>query len=115
MKTAAILKMEKPKTPTELRRFLGMVNQLSKFSPYIATVMKPLREILSTKKSWCWGNFQEQAFAKVKSELIKPTVLALYDPAELKICADVSPMDWGLCSYNNIPNNGDQWLTHPEL
>ena len=31
-KTAVILQMEKPKTMTELRRFMGMVNQLGKFS-----------------------------------------------------------------------------------
>ena len=35
---------------SELRRFLGMVNQLSKFSPELAEKSKPLRELLSTKK-----------------------------------------------------------------
>ena len=32
-KTAAINKMASPKSTTELRRFMGMVNQLGKFSP----------------------------------------------------------------------------------
>ena len=35
-KTAAINEMETPQTPTELRRFMGMVNQLGKFTPHIA-------------------------------------------------------------------------------
>ena len=35
-KTAAIEQMETPKSVTELRRFLGMVNQLGKFSLNIA-------------------------------------------------------------------------------
>ena len=48
-KTNAILMMVKPKTPTELRRFLGMVNKLSKFTPNIASLTKPLQEFLSTK------------------------------------------------------------------
>ena len=34
-KTAAISKMASPKSTTELRRFMGMVNQLGKFSPGI--------------------------------------------------------------------------------
>ena len=32
-KTSAVLEMAKPTTVTELRRFMGMVNQLGKFSP----------------------------------------------------------------------------------
>ena len=43
-KTAAIDQMEPPKTVTELRRFLCMVNQLGKFSPHIAKLSKPLRD-----------------------------------------------------------------------
>ena len=35
-KTAATSKMALPKSTTELRRFMGMVNQLGKFSPRIA-------------------------------------------------------------------------------
>ena len=53
---------------------------------------------------------QEQAFAKVKSELTKPTVVALYDPAvKTKICADMLSYGIGaVLSYNSIHNSGDQ-------
>ena len=39
---------------SELRRFLGMVNQLSKFSSELAEKSKTLRELLSTKNEWTW-------------------------------------------------------------
>ena len=51
--------------------------------------MKPLRELLSTKKTWCWSHFQDEAFDKVKAELAKPSILALYCPnANTKISSD---------------------------
>ena len=79
-KTSAILRMKAPSNVTELRRFLGMVNQLGKFSPHVSELTQPLRELLSSKRSWTWGSSQEQAFTQVKAELAKPTVLALYNP-----------------------------------
>jgi len=79
-KTSAIVAMERPKTPTELRRLMGMVNQLGKFTPNIADISQPLCELLSSKKSWVWGPSQETAFEKLKGELTQPTVLALYNP-----------------------------------
>ena len=51
-KTTAILAMKPPSSITELRRFMGMVNQMTKFSPNIAHLSKPLRELLSTKNVW---------------------------------------------------------------
>ena len=90
-KTAAISKMASPKSTTELRRFMGMVNQLGKFSPRIAELSKPMRELLSNKRAWNWGPAQEEAFVKVKAELTAHTILALYDPqADTKISADAS-------------------------
>ena len=50
-KTIAVKNMKQPSNVSELRRFLGMVNQLGKFSPNIAEFTKPLRDLLSTKNS----------------------------------------------------------------
>ena len=61
-KVEAILEMETPKDQSGLRRFLGMVNQLSKYQPRIAELSKPLRDLLSSKKHWSWGDAQQQAF-----------------------------------------------------
>ena len=76
-KTSAILNMSTPTNISELRRFMGMANQLGKFSKNLAELTQPLRQLLSKKHTWLWGPAQEQAFARVKKELTKPTVLAL--------------------------------------
>ena len=58
-KPAAIQQMETPKSVSELHRFLGMVNQLGKFSPNKAELSKPLQELLSAKKAWLWTHYQK--------------------------------------------------------
>ena len=90
-KTEAVLKMETPKSITELRRFMGMVNKLGKFTPKIAELSQPLRELLSSKRTWVWGPTQATAFQEIKNELARPTTLALYSlDAPTKIVADAS-------------------------
>ena len=68
-KTAAIQNIELSRTIPELRRFLGMVNQLGKFSPNLAQITQPLRELLKKAHIWQWTEAQQQL-----------TVLCIYDP-----------------------------------
>ena len=82
-KTLALENIKVPNSVSELRRFLGMANQLA---PHLAEISQPLRELLSPRQSWHWGPAQEKAFAKVKEELIHPTVLTLYDPNDFGRC-----------------------------
>ena len=70
---------------------MGMINQFGKFSSKLAELTEPLRQLLSKKNSWSWGHPRDQAFAKFKLELMKLTVLALFDVnADLKVSADAS-------------------------
>ena len=82
--------MSPPTNVPELRRFLGMVNQLGKFTSMLAEMTQPLRELLSKSKSWAWGPSQSTAFQKVKQEL---TILAHSTPT--KISADASAFGLG--------------------
>ena len=90
-KTRAVTTMERPKNITELRRFMGMANQLGKFSPKLAELSQPLRALLSPRAAWLWGPPQKEAFNAIKAELANHATLALYDPAiPTKISADAS-------------------------
>ena len=75
-KTTAIINMCPPTSVSELRQFLGMINQLGKFTPNLAQLTQPLRELLSTKTQWLWGPAQAKAFDDIKAEISKPTTLA---------------------------------------
>ena len=79
-KVSAVKNMDAPQCVADVRRFVGMINQLGKFSPRISEISQPLREPLGSKRTWIWGPCQEQAFCKLKDELVKPTVLALFNP-----------------------------------
>ena len=54
-KTKAITDISPLTTVTQLRRFLGMINQMNRFFPHLAQLSQPLRELLSSKKTWIWG------------------------------------------------------------
>ena len=103
----AINKMALPKSTTELKCFMWMVNQLGKFSPRISELFKPMRELLGSKRTWNWGPAQEEAFVKVKAELTAHTALALYDPqADTKISADASSHGLGAVL---LQKNQQEW------
>ena len=61
--------MPTPKSVSDVRRFLGMANQLGKFLPSLAEISKPLRDLLSKNNMWIWGNAQIEAFQAVKKAL----------------------------------------------
>ena len=80
-----------PKNVGDVRRFLGMVNQLGKFSPNLAEKTKPLQELLKKDNAWLWGPPQREAFEEVKKTMTTAPVLALFDPTrETVVSADAS-------------------------
>ena len=87
-KTTAVFEMKPSQNIAELQRFMGMVNQVGKFSPKIAELTQPLQLLLGKKHSWTWNEFQQKAFFQVKAELTKPTVLGHYNStAQTKMSA----------------------------
>ena len=83
-----------------------MVNQMSKFSPNIAHISKPLREPLSTKRGWTWSSPQDESFKKLLSS---PRVLALYDTsAKTEISVDASAYGLGAVLFQQ--QDGVRWL-----
>ena len=68
-KIEVIVNLIAPTNIHEIRSFLRMVNQLSKFTDHLADKTKPLRDLLSKTKTWTWGHAQESAFREIKKML----------------------------------------------
>lgn len=94
-KMSAITDYKQPENLTELRQFMGMANQLGKFTPNLPQASAPLRELLSTKNQWLWTteHTHHTAFKEVKQLLTSPQTLKLYSPNKpTKLRVDASKL-----------------------
>lgn len=94
-----------PKNIGYIRIFLGMVNQLSKFSPHIAEATRPLGELHRKDRAWVWEEAQREAFNDVRTILTTAQILALFDPTqETVVSTDASCYGLGAVLLQRQPD-----------
>ena len=101
-KTKAIRKMKPPTNVTELRRVMGMINQLNKFSSHIAQFSQPLQELLESNNTWMWTSNHDEAFHKLKMKSPHKEFWIIMTLMLKQRSVPIPPhMDWELYSYSN--------------
>jgi hypothetical protein len=80
-KVEAVQAMPSPRTPTEIKQFLGMVGFYRRFIPHMSTVSKPLRDLEKKGVQFVWTPAHERAFQQLKNALIQAPVLRVFDPS----------------------------------
>jgi hypothetical protein len=95
-KVDAIVNMPDPTDKQSLQRLLGMVTYLDKFCKDLATLTRPLRDILKKEAAWCWDEQQRKAMTNLKTVLSSLPVLRLFDVSKpVLVSVDASPVGLG--------------------
>ncbi|GJU20346.1 putative reverse transcriptase domain-containing protein [Tanacetum coccineum] len=66
-----------PKSPTEIRQFLGLAGYYRRFIEGFSKIAKPMTKLTQKKVKFEWGDKQEAAFQLLKQKLCSAPILAL--------------------------------------
>ncbi|GJS81418.1 putative reverse transcriptase domain-containing protein [Tanacetum coccineum] len=71
-----------PKSPTEIRQFLGLAGYYRRFIEGFSRIAKPMTKLTQKKVKFEWGDKQEAAFQLLKRKLCSAPILALPEGSE---------------------------------
>ncbi|GJY53956.1 putative reverse transcriptase domain-containing protein [Tanacetum coccineum] len=95
-KIKAVKNWEAPRTPSEVRSFLGLAGYYRRFIENLSKLAKPLTLLTQKHKEYIWGEEQERAFQTLKDKLCNALVLALPDgPEDFVVYCDASSLGLG--------------------
>ncbi|GJU75550.1 putative reverse transcriptase domain-containing protein [Tanacetum coccineum] len=95
-KLLKLLRIGAPRTPSEVRSFLGLAGYYHRFIENFSKIAKSLTILTQKSKTFDWGEEQERAFQTLKDKLCNALVLALPDgPEDFVVYYDVSGLRLG--------------------
>ncbi|GJR11535.1 putative reverse transcriptase domain-containing protein [Tanacetum coccineum] len=71
-----------PKSPTEIRQFLGLAGYYRRFIEGFSKIAKPMTKLTQKKVKFDWGDKEEAAFQLLKQKLCSAPILSLPDGSE---------------------------------
>ena len=71
--------MTPPNNAKGVQRFLGMCKYLSRFTPNLAEVVKPLTELTHGNAVWSWSSQHDKGFKTAKSLIANAATLKFFD------------------------------------
>ncbi|KAI3795130.1 hypothetical protein L1987_37776 [Smallanthus sonchifolius] len=81
-KIEAVKNWQAPKTPTEVRSFLGLAGYYRRFISNFSKIAVPLTALTHKGKPYEWGPKQEEAFQTLKQKLCEAPILILPNGTE---------------------------------
>ncbi|GJU63388.1 putative reverse transcriptase domain-containing protein [Tanacetum coccineum] len=95
-KIKAVKNWKAPRTPSEVRSFLGLAGYYRRFIKNFSKIAKSLTILTQKCKTFDWGEEQELAFQTLKDKLCNAPVLALPDgPEDFVVYCDASGLGLG--------------------
>ncbi|KAL8123995.1 hypothetical protein AgCh_011844 [Apium graveolens] len=78
-KIEAIINWERPKTPTEVRSFMGLAGYYRRFVQDFAKIATPLTKLTRKNQKFEWDEKCEECFQELKNRLVSSPVLVFPD------------------------------------
>ncbi|GJX96371.1 putative reverse transcriptase domain-containing protein [Tanacetum coccineum] len=95
-KIKAVKNWKPPKTPTEIRSFLGLAGYYRRFIANFSKIAKPLTLLTRKNKKFEWGNEQENDYQTIKDMLCDAPILTLPEgPNDFVVYCDASNQGFG--------------------
>ncbi|GJU27215.1 putative reverse transcriptase domain-containing protein [Tanacetum coccineum] len=86
-----------PKTPMEIRQFLGLAGYYRRFIKGFSKIAKSMTKLTQKGVMFDWGNKEEAAFQLIKKKLCSAPILALPKGSkDFVVCCDASHKGWVL-------------------
>ena len=94
-KLESIRKMPSPKTPKEVKQFLGLIGYYRKFVPRFADIARPLTSLTKKDIVFEWTKICEDTFQLLKLKLLEEPILKYPDPNKpYTLYTDASKVAW---------------------
>ncbi|XP_039469023.1 uncharacterized protein K02A2.6-like [Oreochromis aureus] len=108
-KITAIVDAPPPQNVSQLKSFLGLLNYYGRFIPNLASLLKPLHNLLRKEEAWKWTASCQEAFQKAKDSLTASEVLTHFNPKfPIQLACDASPYGVGAVISHILPNGEER-------
>ncbi|GKB22803.1 putative reverse transcriptase domain-containing protein [Tanacetum coccineum] len=95
-KIEAVKNWKPPKSPTEIRSFLGLTGYYMRFIANFSKIAKPLTLLTQKNKKFEWGDEQENTFRTLKDMLCDAPILAFHEGTDdFVVYCDASNQGFG--------------------
>ena len=92
--TKALSEFPTPTSPTDVRSFFGLANQICNFSDEISQLLMPLKSLLKKGVMFQWLPEHQSAFDLAREHLASTKVLAYYSPSrQTRLVVDASRLN----------------------
>ena len=113
-KLESIRNMPRPKTPREVKQFLGLIGYYRKFVPRFSDIARSLTNLTRHDTEFTWTEKCDKAFKHLKELLMKHPILRYPDPGRgYTLFTDASRIGWAGVLTQEFEDDKGKKKKHP--
>ena len=113
-KLKSIRNMPKPKTPKEVKQFLGLIGYYRKFVPRFSDIARSLTNLTRHDTEFMWTEKCDKALKHLKKRLMQHPILRYPDPdCGYTLFTDISGIEWAEVLMQEFEDDKGKRKQHP--